>query len=122
MTHQLIELAIADLNFADCAVSESECVSDSKSSLPASSWNSRLTLDGLTSTMCTTIKGHGIIIYTIRFDSSGKTPNDPNDSTTTMLKNCASLPSDYFYSPNATQLQTAFTQIGQQLSSLRLSQ
>jgi Flp pilus assembly protein TadG len=84
--------------------------------------NPQATLDGLTSTMCTTIKGHGIIIYTIRFDSSGKTPNDPNDSTTTMLKNCASLPSDYFYSPNATQLQTAFTQIGQQLSSLRLSQ
>ena len=72
--------------------------------------------------MCNTIKGHGIIIYTIRFDSSGSHPTDPKDATTTMLTNCASLPSDYFYSPNATQLQTAFTQIGQQLSSLRLSQ
>ena len=80
------------------------------------------TLDTLTSNMCTTIKGHGIIIYTIRFDSSGNTPNDPNDATTTMLRNCASTTSDYFYSPNSTQLQVAFTQIGQQLSSLRLSQ
>jgi Flp pilus assembly protein TadG len=84
--------------------------------------NPQATLDGLTSTMCATIKGRGIIIYTIRFDSSGKAPKDPNDATTTMLKNCASSTSDYFYSPNATQLQTAFTQIGQELSSLRISQ
>ncbi len=84
--------------------------------------NPQATLDALTSSMCTTIKSHGIVIYTIRFDSSGQHPTDPNDATTTMLKNCASSLSDYFYSPNAAQLQTAFTQIGQQLSSLRLSQ
>jgi hypothetical protein len=84
--------------------------------------NPQATLDTLTSTICTNIRGHGIIIYTIRFDSSGSHPSDPNDATTTMLKNCASSPSDYFYSPNASQLKNAFSQIGQELSTLRLSQ
>jgi hypothetical protein len=66
------------------------------------------------SQMCTTIKQNGITIYTILF-------NNNNAATRTLFQNCAS-PGDYFYSPSTADLQTAFTQIGQELSTLRLSQ
>ena len=69
------------------------------------------------STMCTTIKQNGIIIYTIFFNNS-------NSATATMFQNCASPgpPTHYFNSPTGTDLQNAFTQIGHDLSSLRLAQ
>ena len=68
-------------------------------------------------TMCTTIKQNGIIIYTIFFNNS-------NSATATMFQNCASPgpPTHYFNSPTGTDLQNAFTQIGHDLSSLRLAQ
>ena len=65
--------------------------------------------------MCTTIKQNGIIIYTILFNN-----NDP--ATQALFQNCASSPSDYFLSPTDAALESAFTQIGQELSTLRLSQ
>jgi Flp pilus assembly protein TadG len=72
------------------------------------------TLNTWMSQMCTTIKQNGITIYTILF-------NNNNAATRTLFQNCAS-PGDYFYSPSTADLQTAFTQIGQELSTLRLSQ
>ena len=72
-------------------------------------------LDSRMSTMCTTIKASGIKIYTITFGSS------PDSATQTLFRNCASEPSWYFHAPNTDQLHTVFTQIGRQLSNLRLS-
>jgi hypothetical protein len=67
--------------------------------------------------MCTTIKGNGIIIYTILFNNS-------NSATQMLFRNCASpdSASHFFNSPTTTDLQSAFKQIGQDLSTLRLSQ
>ena len=79
--------------------------------------NITTTLNTWMSQMCTTIKQNGIIIYTILFNNS-------NSTTATLFQNCASPgpPTHYFNSPTGTDLQNAFTQIGQELSSLRLSQ
>lgn len=69
------------------------------------------------SQMCTTIKANGIIIYTILF-------NNTTTATVTLFQNCASPgpPTHYFNSPTGAALQSAFTQIGQELSTLRLAQ
>jgi Flp pilus assembly protein TadG len=67
------------------------------------------------SQMCTTIKQNGIIIYTILFNNS-------DSNTQTLFRNCASAPTDYFLSPTDADLENAFTEIGRELSTLRLSQ
>ena len=79
--------------------------------------NPTTTLNTWMSQMCTTIKQNGIIIYTILFNNS-------DSATATLFQNCASPgpPSHYFNSPTGADLQSAFTQIGQELSTLRLSQ
>ncbi len=78
--------------------------------------NITTTMNTWMSQMCTTIKQNGIIIYTILFNNS-------NAATETLFQSCASgRPATISYSPTGAALQNAFTQIGQQLSSLRLSQ
>lgn len=77
--------------------------------------NITTTLNTWMSQMCTTIKSNGITIYTILFNNS-------NSATQTLFRNCASVPTDYFLSPTTATLQTAFQQIGRDLSTLRLSQ
>jgi Flp pilus assembly protein TadG len=79
--------------------------------------NITTTLNTWMSQMCTTIKSNGIIIYTILFNNS-------DSATATLFQNCASPgpPTHYFNSPTGADLQSAFTQIGQELSTLRLSQ
>jgi hypothetical protein len=77
--------------------------------------NITTTMNTWMSQMCTTIKQNGITIYTILF-------NNNNAATEALFQSCATTPSDYFLSPTGAALQSAFTQIGQQLSSLRLSQ
>ncbi len=77
--------------------------------------NITTTMNTWMSQMCTTIKANGIIIYTILFNNS-------TSATQTLFRNCASSPSDYFLSPTGADLQSAFTQIGQDLSTLRISQ
>ena len=76
------------------------------------------TLNTWMSTMCTTIKQNGIIIYTILFN------NTEFAAPQTLFRNCASpdRATHYFNSPTGTDLQNAFKQIGQDLSTLRLSQ
>jgi hypothetical protein len=66
------------------------------------------------SQMCTTIKGSGIIIYTILFNN-----NDAN--TAKLFQDCAS-PNNYFPAPTQDELRAAFQQVGSQLASLRLAQ
>lgn len=79
--------------------------------------NITATLNTWMSQMCTAIKANGIIIYTILFNH-----DTISAATQTLFQNCASTPSDYFLSPTDADLQAAFTQIGQDLSTLRLSQ
>jgi hypothetical protein len=74
-------------------------------------------LNNWMSQMCTNIKNNGVIIYTVLFNHSAVSA-----ATQTLFQNCASQPSYYFLTPTDAQLQAAFTQIGQQLSNLRLSQ
>lgn len=70
--------------------------------------NSRL------STVCTAMKNAGIVVYTVAF-------NNPGTSVQSLLKSCATQNSYYFNSPTASELKTAFKQIGDSLSSLRVS-
>jgi hypothetical protein len=60
------------------------------------------------------MKNAGIIIYTIAF-------NNPGTGTQNLLRNCASQNEFYFNSPTTAALQSAFKQIGDSLSNLRVS-
>ena len=64
---------------------------------------------------CAAMKAAGIIVYTITFklDDAG---------TDTLFTNCASGSARYFKSPNASELENAFTQIANDLTMLRLTQ
>ena len=66
--------------------------------------------------MCSTIKQAGIIVYTILYNH-----DDISASTQSLFQQCASSPQDYFLAPTGADLQTAFSAIGTQLASLRLS-
>ena len=69
--------------------------------------------DRLTS-VCTSMKNAGIIIYTIAF-------NRPDTATQQLMRNCATQEAFYFNSPTNAALQSAFKQIGDSLSNLRIS-
>jgi Flp pilus assembly protein TadG len=70
--------------------------------------NERLT------SVCTAMKNAGIVVYTIAF-------NNPGSSTEALLKSCATQSAFYFDSPGSAELQTAFKEIGDSLSNLRIS-
>ncbi|WP_025660845.1 Tad domain-containing protein [Rhizobium sp. IBUN] len=65
-------------------------------------------------TVCTAMKNSGIIIYTIAF-------NGPDETTQKLLSSCASQNAFYFNSPTTAALQSAFKQIADSLSNLRVS-
>ncbi|MBD9446295.1 Tad domain-containing protein [Rhizobium sp. RHZ01] len=71
-------------------------------------------LDNRLSSVCTAMKNSGIIIYTIAF-------NGPSEATQDLLRNCASQNAFFFNSPTTAALQSAFKQIGDSLSNLRVS-
>lgn len=75
---------------------------------PAGELNKRL------EQVCTSMKNAGILVYTIAF-------NNPSYTTEQMMRRCASQDSFYFDSPDTSALQTAFKQIGDSLSNLRVS-
>ena len=79
--------------------------------------NATTYLNNSMSTMCTAIKSNGITIYTILFNHSAV-----DTGTISLFQNCASSPQDYFLAPTAQDLQNAFSTIGTELASLRLSQ
>lgn len=64
-----------------------------------------------TSAACTAIKAANIKLYTVRVI----------DGNATLLKNCATNPSMYYNVTQATQLNSVFSAIAQNLASLRLS-
>lgn len=79
--------------------------------------NSRVSAEILARTqkICTAMKARGVTLYTITFGVNDVTTQD-------FYKACASSASKYFNSPSQAALQQAFSQIGSELISLRLSQ
>jgi len=71
-------------------------------------------LDVRTARMCTKIKQQNVIIYTIT------TGTGVDAVTKTLFSNCATNANYYYDAPSASQLNAIFTQIGSQLSNLRL--
>ena len=102
---------------------------------PQSSEPSNTNLDQLTKDVCDAMKSKGIIIYAIGFGTtdpnSPPTNSDRNGNNSyvdaPLLQYCATQnytgdTSHFFLAPTNTQLEAAFTQIGQQLANLRVSQ
>jgi hypothetical protein len=63
---------------------------------------------------CSNAKALGIEVYTIRLE-------EPNVATGTMLKECASVPENYFDVPSRTQLDDAFAKIKERIARVRIS-
>lgn len=63
---------------------------------------------------CANVKAAGMILYTVQVNTGG-------DATSTMLKDCASDPSQFFLLTSADQIITTFNSIGTALSDLRIS-
>jgi Flp pilus assembly protein TadG len=70
--------------------------------------------DGLTTEVCENAKSAGITIFTVLFDVS-----DP--AVASLMRNCASEPSKAFLANDATALNSAFNEIGDMLTELRLT-
>ena len=64
--------------------------------------------------LCNNIKGQNIRIFTVAFEA-------PVEAET-LLRSCASTPSDYFDANNSAQLNDAFTTIAKSLQVLRVAQ
>jgi hypothetical protein len=90
----------------------SECSSSNHSNCN----NGENMLDARTAQICASMKTEGVIIYTIAFGSNISTASQ------NMLRTCASSPDFFFLSPTSGALQSAFTQIGNSLANLRVSQ
>ena len=69
--------------------------------------------DLLTSELCLAIKEDGIKIISVAFEIE-------EESTKTLLENCATTPSDYYDATNSTELKQAFKNIGSGLNEIRL--
>jgi Flp pilus assembly protein TadG len=63
---------------------------------------------------CDYAKRQGMEVYTIRLE-------EPNVATGTMLKDCASVPENYFDVPSRTQLDDAFGKIKERIVRVRIS-
>jgi Flp pilus assembly protein TadG len=70
--------------------------------------------DGLTNEVCENAKSAGITIFTVLFDVT-----DP--AVASLMRNCASEPSKAFLANDATALNSAFNEIGDMLTELRLT-
>ena len=64
--------------------------------------------------LCTNIKAKGIKIYTVAFEVADLGIKD-------ILRDCASAPSNFFDADDSSELQTAFENIGANLSPLRIA-
>ncbi len=77
----------------------------------ATNVTSQTAIDGRTALVCTNVKAAGIKLYTIRVI----------DGNATLLKNCATNPSMYYDVQQASQLDSVFTAIAQNLANLRIA-
>jgi hypothetical protein len=70
--------------------------------------------DNKTALVCQRIKDAGVRVYSILLEENSARAKN-------LMKGCATDPSLYFESPSASQLQSVFTAVAQDLSNLRLS-
>ena len=71
-------------------------------------------IDAREQTTCNNIKSAGITIYTVQVNTGG-------DPTSSLLRSCASNANKFFLLTSATEIVTAFNQIGTALTNLRLA-
>jgi Flp pilus assembly protein TadG len=74
-------------------------------------------LDTKTASLCTSVKGAGIRLYTITFGTLSA-------ATQTMMENCATLDEGerlYYHAPNSSDLEDIFVRIGEDLTRVHLS-
>ncbi|MEQ1863803.1 MAG: TadE/TadG family type IV pilus assembly protein [Micropepsaceae bacterium] len=76
--------------------------------------DAELEQDDRTRTVCGRINAAGIRVYTILLEEDAQRAKD-------LMRDCASDPSLYFESPSASELQSVFQAIANDLSNLRLS-
>lgn len=69
-------------------------------------------IDGRTQLACAHAKAQGIVVYSVRVIEGNRT----------LLRNCASSPSNYFEVSNASQLTDVFENIANRIGSIRLTQ
>jgi Flp pilus assembly protein TadG len=77
-------------------------------------YTSQNSIDARQQLTCSNIKTAGITLYTIQVNTGG-------DPTSTLLQNCASTSDKFYLLTSASQIITAFTQIGTSLTQLRLA-
>lgn len=79
----------------------------------------RCQMDNVTLEACKNAKAAGVVVYTVAFTVA----SDPIDAAgINLLKTCATDSSKYFLATDSTTIVTAFQQIAQAISSLRVSQ
>jgi hypothetical protein len=66
------------------------------------------------STLCTNIQSTGVIIYAVQIDTDGA-------GQSAVLPACASSSTNFFMLTQLSQIAAAFSQIGTQISKLRVS-
>jgi len=77
-------------------------------------YTSQSSIDARQQLTCNNVKAAGITLYTIQVNTDGA-------PTSTLLKNCASSSDKFYLLTSASQIITAFTQIGTQLTQLRVA-
>jgi hypothetical protein len=107
-TYQNILIILSDgLN------TENRFIGNGQANQPASTVSQ---IDAREALVCNNIKAANIVVYSIQVDTS--TPADPQSQP---LYNCASDSSKFFYVTSSSSINTVFSQIGSQLSKLRIS-
>ena len=77
--------------------------------------DNRMYQTGNGSGTCANIKAAGITIYTIQVNTGG-------DATSALLQNCASSTDKFYLLTTASDISTAFTSIGTELTKLRVAE
>jgi Flp pilus assembly protein TadG len=77
-------------------------------------YSDQSSIDARQTSTCSNIKAAGITLYTVQISTDGT-------SLSTLLKNCASDTTKFYYLTSASQLVTTFAEIGTNLTNLRLA-
>jgi hypothetical protein len=77
-------------------------------------YTSQSSIDARQTLTCDNIKAAGITLYTIQVDTGG-------DPTSSLLQSCASTSDKFYLLTSASQIITAFTAIGSDLTQLRVA-
>ncbi len=78
-------------------------------------YSTQSSIDARQTLTCDNIKAAGVTLYTIQVDTGG-------DPTSTLLQNCASDSTKFWLLTQSSQIATVFTQIGTNLTKLRVAQ